>query len=1108
MRAYAMKTRMMVLAAVMLLATLAPLVPTEAAAAPDRPPIINAGPDQTVEESQSPCNQSASGSSTIPPCNFVIIDAKFSANDQCDPTPIHGLTYDPDCQGLKYAFRRTPDPCNPDPTTGSPAGGVPCIPIGDGSKFVDRVNNPFSPDYLSSSSVVFPVSIPSSTVGCPNILIAKGGDLGVFTFPVPNIPAGQGDRCIYSLDMMATDSQTPPTQPTPPPAAAGKTDYTLDVDTVVITVVPAQQAPKIQKVKLVVSICDKTVEDTSKVCSKAVSSTDIVSDHGRYLQFTYGHMPDPTANPPAPAAGTAAKDYVVDDLETRAVQLTFHTPCNVCKPDLEHHFIVPLTTKLLAQQYSASPPVEEWSTWLGNLPIDTPSLIAGVYQVDSVVYDGEGGHSTSLTPDDHLLDFEVTSAIGADGVPTAPCNPVGSGHAPCYVADDGARTEVRFHACFPDAGATLPARALGHGEVVRPQVFWATLGPNDPTVTPAIYDAGLFGWKVTYQSCIKDSKTGFRALGEEVDLPKPYFLSLDTLSGEQEVAIRMYDRIGNDVQSIVIPIVKDTDKPDFYDNNPLVTYQGIPFQLVMYVHDFTDTAVTLHIETFNKTLQGKVVHYDNVLVAGGTNFNGTVTSLPRLGNMTAYDLFGAHDLKSTCDYLYDADGDSAHILDHYYNPVNHTSGLLVYGDTQIGATNWYADTNKNGQPDNGEPMVVGDLPNHVKDHDKCLNAFVEDPYLQFYLGNGTTQVFAFNLTRYLLGNTTYQFTIQDLVFNRFSDATASLQIEGVGLPHTSSLFGHLETQHAKVDARILDVSVARGNYLAGDLVKVYVNATQIAQLGPNVRPQDAPVVPLTFDISDISSPSECSSPTSLDQHLCLRICPIDGCAATSVRSGEVVKKVFDRPITFYRNRNALLTQDLVATAAQPYTPGSHTVNAKVRVDPHVTDSLLANNEKAATFEIYLGEVVVGAYPAHGQPSGRVFLIKANLQRLPQTLAGAIEVDASGAVKASHDMVLNQTGGPPRYEFTYTDDAGKQQTAAWEPQTRFSRVFGKDCSKLTDVEKTVDLAANPPLDPQCRFITVVAPKGNVPAAGKKSPGPELVLVLLAIAAMVALLRRRR
>jgi hypothetical protein len=106
----------------------------------------------------------------------------------------------------------------------------------------------------------------------------------------------------------------------------------------------------------------------------------------------------------------------------------------------------------------------------------------------------------------------------------------------------------------------------------------------------------------------------------------------------------------------------------------------------------------------------------------------------------------------------------------------------------------------------------------------------------------------------------------------------------------------------------------------------------------------------------------------------------------------------------------------------------------------------------------------------------------------------------------YDLTLNQTG-TPRFEFTYTDDKGNEQLAYWEPQTKYSRTFGKNCNDLLDAEK-LDLSAVPPVDPKCRHITVITPKGAPAPAGKKTPGLEPALLLVALALVAVAMRRRK
>ncbi len=1088
-----MKTQTLFLLALMLVAPLTAVIPV-GAAPPDRPPVIVAGPDQTVNESADNCTAPDAGFGET--CIHVAINTRYAA--ECG---LSALTYDPDCQNLKFSFRATPFPCNPDPTTGSPGGGVPCIPIGDGSQFIDTTAAPFTGPgaaFISAQNCQRPANTLPGTA--PDIRIVAGDpqdvfvdepEEGFFSFQSPKLQPGQTTACIYSIDVLVSDSQTRPAQPAAP--SAGVTDYTLAMDTIVITVNPVATDPLDVFADVLAFVCDTPYPNPNIQCVNRTGA-DIVDDHGKHILFQYGP--------------------IYDDRETRAVQLLLYV-------SETQSILVPLTSKIVTVPFQANPHQDEQSYWVGQVPVDTPALIVGTYLYHSRVYDGQGGVSIHEGGDDiELGEFEVTAALAPDDTLSYPCSlngapaQLGQGNAPCIQLSTSAAAVFTPNNCFP--GFTRePPHALGTGETLRPQVFWAF--PVTELPVAPIFDHNLMGWKFTYQSCIRstngDGTVSFLAQGPEVELRAPYFMSLDTLfDGEQEVALRAYDRIGTAIAPVVIPIVEDRSKPVFVTDIHDVNYEGLPFQMVVYVHDDIGTAVTLHIDAFNRTAAGKAVHHDALIVANQLAYdgNGWEITLPRLGDMVPFDIFGTQDLGTTCDYLYDQNGDG--LLDRAYSPATRTMIELISVEGATGTIDVVVDLNANGEADVGEKLLVGDPTTIIRNANQCIDPFSDQPHLQWFLSDAPTQVFVFNLTRFRLGDANYQFTIQDVVFNRFADPSYEFSYAGETSP-TSYLAGTFETRHAVVDAMVESISVSAGPFLAGDKVSVTVLAKQESRLVPAVDPADAPIVPLQLLLS-LPGSGECRNPASSDLRQCLRICPSStnvGCTGVPTATGVTYTNVFTRPLVGinaatidpYGIVPEYAPPEVVAIALSAYPAGKHTLHAEVLIPDSVDDDDLANNFKTETLEIYLGQIVVGAYPANSVPQGRVFYIRAE-RGSAQIQNGAVEIDASGAL-VEYDLQLNQVGAP-RYEFTYQNEEGEDQVAYWEPQTRYSRVYGKDCSALTDAEKLVDARATPPKDPQCRAITVITP-AVATEPEKSTPGFEPIVALLALA-MLAFLRRRK
>lgn len=1101
-----MRIRLVSLVALLLLAPLAGVLPSQAAP-PDRPPVVWAGDDQTVKSSPLSCLED------LDDCNRVIINTRYDASCR-----INDRTYDPDpgeCGSLRFLFRSTPFPCNPDPLKG---GGVPCIPIGDGSKYIDYTSEGLkfdqAPTVIESQDCKRQAGVDAGDA--PDIMLFPTDELGediagVFAFIVPPMPPGQYAVCHYSIDILVYDGVKHPAQPNPP--AAGVTDYTMDVDTVVITVERGPSPPVDLDAIILTYVCTGPMLDPQARCVRR-DGADIVLDHGKYLRFQYGNSIIP--------AQADHEDAVADDKEVRGVQVLLNGE-GIPNP---HNILLPLTRKVVLQPYSQSPPQPELSVWYGELPIDTPALTAGTWQLNARLFDSDGGIVLFEGNDEEgepitLGELEITSEpVTPDGLPVAPCEPP-NGNGACIALSLAPITSEAPASCF-DGYTTIPRPfAIGKGETIRPEVFWPKADDPDGEIQPPIFDQGLLGWKLTYETCVlADDNTAIT--GDEVELRYPYYMSVDTLfRSAQEVAIRAYDRIGGAVETIVIPITKDTDKPTYAMDPPLlrdpaITYKGIDFDMVVFVKDRIDTRVSLHINAVNQTEAGKAVPYDAIMVANQPPSRvGTAVTLPRLGTsaIVLFDVFGQQDMTTVCDYLIDWDGDQ--VLDAYYHWADHSLGSLVAeGGDADQPPRYLVDLDGNGAADIGELMIQGvDGDERVQDANKCIDPFEDHPHLQWFLSANATQVFAFNVTRHVLGATAYAFTIEDVVYNQRAGATYAFTYTtaaGKVLSPTSSLRGTLETFHAIVDARVVSIGLDEDTpkmILAGDAVGIDTAVTQEPRLVPAPAPGTEPVVPLQVYLTDVGS-SDCRNPA--DDANCLRVCPVTpgatGCDGVATKAGEILEHEFTRPLPLFGpdqlDAHGLvpggITPGLAARAANPYRAGQHTVVAYVDVGAAATDDDLANNAKAVTFEVYLGQVVVGAYPKEGNPSGRVFFVKANSNTgLPAPADGAVEVDQDHNIVATHPMAYNQTYDVPRYDFWYEDADGVRQYAYFEPQTRYSPSLGKAC---TPDMSTAD-------DATCRYITIITPGSDEEDNGTKSTPGAAVPVLLLLLAAVALVRRR-
>lgn len=1086
--------------------------------APNRPPVVWAGEDQTVPESpgESPDECKTEADEDTEACRVVFINTRYS---DC---PIQDMSFDPDCDSIEYRFRASPVPCNPNPVTG---GGLPCKPIGDGSKFIDEVNFPFArPEAVVESDNCKRQT--GTAIGTnPDIKIRGAGEPGLFKFTAPQIPPGHAGGCIYTIDVMAYDRNQPPLQGDP--GTAGVTDHTKDVDTVIITIMPHSTRPIIEDAKTEMMVCTLTLRqlidnspsslvappplaslDQTGKCDKT-DAVDIHEDHGQYLIIGFGP--------------------ITDDKEVRSVQAIL----NMTDGLYPHAILVPLTEKIVRQPYILNPHQDEISYWVGQIAVDTPDLTIGTYEIELVVYDSDGG--VARIRDDAQMEG-TADLLRPDDEPAAPCNDPG-GNAPCIFINK-APAAPRPNACFSGVSRTSPF-VLGKGLTLRPEVYWGYFNPavDDPRLSP-IFDRDLMRWKVTYQSCVFGSiqdGTAIPSFGPETRLQPPFYLSLDSLfAGEQEVAIRAYDRHGNERQEIVVPLVEDEQAPRYAMPPPMLarpvtTYQDLQSQLVVFVHDDVDSVVTLHINKFNTTTTGRGVAHDHALFSGASlgDKNGTAVILPRMDAITSLDLFGNQDFKTTCDYLFDQDGDG--VIDVYYHWANHTLGrILSDADPVTGDVQFVVDRNNNGIADIGEPVVradkvtdpQGDTTLILQGTDKCIDPFQDQPHLQAWFAMAPTQVFAFNVTRHLLGETPYTISVRDVLFGNFAPQRMGFNYTVNNVKTAapvSALQGTLETRLAIVDAQVIEAEVVSdGPFLVGDPVALGIKVTQTSAVDPAPAAGSEPKVPLSIIVLEPSP----TNPECLDrtQKSCLQVCIVlvgtKGCEIPDIMHAQEVSVVASRPYG-QLGPTALDTTGIIpefqdpgtaALAASPYRPGIHNVLATVGLPASVKEHDPANNEKKVTFEVYLGQVVVGAAPANSAPSGRVFWIRAQTNGLPLIRGGAIEINADGSVGDTYDLRLNESADLPRYDFTYTDGE-VSKVAHWEPQTRYSRTFGKDCKALSASEKVVDLSANPPRDPKCRPMTVITPKTDEPVVEKKTP----TIGVLAIAAAIAvafLLRRRK
>ncbi|MEA3191326.1 MAG: hypothetical protein QOD77_1908 [Thermoplasmata archaeon] len=872
--------------------------------------------------------------------------------------------------------------------------------------------------------------IASTTPGpqCPDLQLRRGAEKGEAKFLIPNIPPGPQKACVYDIEMRVEDR-----------------DLGTDEQTVLVTILNDNQPPTSTLARPMSFLLGDTY-----LSGVAVGEVDIQGNHGKMV--------------------TLRATGLKDDKEVRSVQMRFCRPA--CGEGAEFVKDVPLVDKRVLPP----PPAGELSEWTAPLPVDTPWLVVGEYTVELLVHDGEAG-TLHIGGDATGVASLSVGAIESGQCATTPPSP-----GPCLFLESVAPIlSVAPNLCFLGS-TTQPPQALGVGQTLRPIVEAYLPQPEVYTTGPGaateITDKGLMVWKVTYQTCsgLREAP-GEVAVGTEIEVRYPYFLSLDTLfKGDQELKLRAYDRYGNPPTELVVPLTTDTATPQYLVDVPAVSYRGIPFTAVAYVHDRISTQVTLTVDIFNRTAAGKAVSYVNQTALGAApGPNSRSFMVPPLHTALRTDMWGAHDRKSSCQYLFDLDGDLK--LDMWFDPRNSSAGGLIAapGKRATDPIDFVVDADDDGLAEPGEPLVPGAVAGVLKHKDTCLSPF-QPPFvasavrgrdLEAFLNSSTglgTQAFLFELNRTFLGRTSYSFAIEDVVFNRDALPRYVFEYKVNGTAHLSpqNLTGSFVTEQAYVDAGIEAFHVDPKPYLPGDAVVLNVTMLQRSPLKPG------PEVPLTLRLSDPAFANFTSPPLG----------PGDRHKLTLTRPFDL--NVFKGNLTFAQQNEA----------RQGFGPGIHVLRGNVTVPSHVEERGTANNTASTRFEVFLGKVVVGQLKAGDVATGEVFYVRAGDRGLP---AEAVRLNDKAEVLESFAVSLDQTFGSPRYAFTYLKD-GKPLDAYWDPQSRYDLANGHLCNQQADGD----------VAPKCRAVTVVG-SGLSEQAEVDSPHVELLAV---VAMLLGLALRRR
>lgn len=778
----------------------------------------------------------------------------------------------------------------------------------------------------------------------------------------------------------------------------------------------------------------------------------------------------------------------------------------------------------------------ERMTWNGSLPVDTPELIVGSYQVWARAFDRDGLNTSfpmgKVTLEVESPDGDCHPLLASGGIP--PCiklnRPQVASNIPsaCFAGEANPRMNV-----LPLPRERL-SFALGHGETLRPQIQ----GPYPPDIEPGtnpprpyfFTNPNLLLWKVTYQTCIeadvqpgqcggKPTATRCALYGPEIPLESPYFMALDTLFNaatpiDQDVALRAYDRLGR-VNGTAFHLVTDTQLPTYLVDVPATNYQGIPFQFNVLVHDRVDTELSLHIDEFEEgrdldnlttschLVQGACTAQSppqgNVTLASGATVGVlNVVRVPRLGMAVGYDMTGQHDRSADCAFLFDANGDG--LLDSILEPRTLVvSGKLLATQSAEGEYNDYiVDADGNGELTPGETLIVGSPNGRPAEAEKCNRNAFSSPAVQQFLRNDATQVYSYTLTRNTLGNTSYRLGIKDLVFNNYAAPYCDPDCSGVDA--NSTLVGSFTTVRALVDASIQNFTVSPGPFLPGDAV--WLNVT-LEQRSPQRPEPQAPML-LVVDSFDrlangtLDCPQAELAPTGRVAARCQVVTPDSfvflqpylqaffgaNTKDTSTGCPNPSDPVHEFTVCIQRPNRA----DRLALV--PYGPGQHTVAAFVNVFESVEDTDMGNNIQMASFEVYGGKVIHGTADVRGKATGssKEYYIRMGERGFPTLEDGVVRLAADGSVQATYD--LNYSAENDR-QYRFTVDGTELY---WNPTGKLS----VDPSVCGMPSNSTALCTRP--------ITVIPVAKATTTTTKPSPDAAALLpIVLALAAMA--MRRR-
>lgn len=753
---------------------------------------------------------------------------------------------------------------------------------------------------------------------------------------------------------------------------------------------------------------------------------------------------------------------VVDDYETKTVEVIFDGPTRIVFP-LEK--IAPGT---------ASTQRPETSTWQTRALVSDARWMTGTYEVTVEARDAQNGLGAS---EYGSYQFEVTADADIQGNLDL-----------SVIPGSLATTSVNGAECLP--GVTATASYILNREVnLRLAVLFPYVA-DDSSVPMDVFAGEVV--LLTYR--VDGSGTPF--VSSPVLVPYPYVISLATLAAvDQGLAIIAQDRLGN-VAILCLRLVVDLDAPFYMPHIPPIAYRGVETPIAVATRERWETEATLRVDSPWGGVYEKTIDGGQSSLPTGLNW----IRLPALGSdqdawVTAFDADPTQlaSMSKPCDILVDMfspyDG---------YDTIVRVRDWTVRRAVKIPATtaeatpSYAIDADGDGVIQNTEPIIPGgttQLP--LPTENRCRDPFTGFPEVRAFLHEGPSQIFIWRYTGFVTGMYHTQFSIQDYATNKIArDYNYKGIVSGQTIVEVNvTLNGEFLMQQAFLDAALHRETPSMKTYLR--IAGQHAPADGSKPFCPE-KVEDAfldarPI--LVGDTMCFFAQGVYTSTLTPPPFTILNILVEDAKENVVTMASDFVDP--GDPVTLVDSRTFVASQHVFNVTVDGSLFGL------------INETLPSDNKRTVAVEVYAGRV--DAQLGSGAAS---YHIRASAHGIIRLEEGAVTLRADGTMDKKYDLRLNQSilrlpGGGwvgSRYEFTVVD-GGVNRTLYWDPSSNYSLKFNKACANLTDEEKVVDPAADPPKDPRCRAVTVL---GKAEAPAKKSPA---FLVIPTLAALILLARRR-